>query len=203
MARLPYDGFRADYWSLAVALFAMVSGFFPVEEATQRDWRFARLAMMQLRGDGTQSTTRAIYDFYSRPCPLSDALVQLLDLMLNIQPPRRLPLHQTLASPWVTVGPSAVMPSCTPSPAAATRQPVPPSAADAIAAAPAAPSELEVDMDEAEGPMMRYVYQCASLAEQHDAEDSRHPGGALSAAPPQLRRQRAHSQRVGADEETR
>ena len=107
MARLPYDGYRADQWSLAVALFAMVSGFFPVEEATQRDWRFSRLAMLQLRGPEDVSTTNAIYSFYTRPCPLSPALVELLDGILMIQPPRRMALDAVARTPWVTGGPSA------------------------------------------------------------------------------------------------
>ena len=123
MARLPYDGYRADLWSLGVALFAMASGFFPVEEATQRDWRFSRLALLQLRGSGAESTTHAVYSFYSRPCPLSPALVELLDQMLMLQPPRRLPLDEAMTAPWVVGGPSAtptqVLPEL-PTPAAST-----------------------------------------------------------------------------------
>ena len=107
MARIPYEGFRADLWSLAVALFAMVSGFFPVEEATQRDWRFSRLAVLQLRGPAGESTTACIYGFYSRPCPLSPALIELLDAMLMVQPGRRMPLDDVATSAWVRGGPDA------------------------------------------------------------------------------------------------
>merc|ERR1719473_1414433 len=59
MARLPYDGFRADLWSLAIMLFAMATGFFPVDEATQRDWRFSKLALLQLGGPGQQPLASA------------------------------------------------------------------------------------------------------------------------------------------------
>lgn len=185
MARLHYDGFRADLWSLAVALFAMVAGFFPVEEATQRDWRFGRLAMLQLRGDGSSSTTLTIFSFYSRACPLSPALIDLIDRMLNIQPPRRLPLPLTLSSPWVTDGPTAEVPP---------RAAVPPGPLDAASAAASA----DVDIDEVDGPMHRHVYRLASLAEEGAAGVG---GGIGGDAPPRLRRQRACSQRVGADED--
>ena len=127
LAKLPYDGYRADQWSLAVSLFAMVSGFFPVEEATQRDWRFSRIALLQLRGipsalanasgtptgtvsprsTGATSTTVTVYSFYNRACPLSATLVELLDNMLRIQPPHRLPLQSVANAPWVLNGPEA------------------------------------------------------------------------------------------------
>ena len=107
MARMPYDGFRADLWSLAVALFAMVSGFFPLEEASQHDWRFSRLVVLQLRGPAGVSTTACIYGFYSRPCPLSPALIELLDAMLMVQPGRRMPLDDVATSAWVRGGPDA------------------------------------------------------------------------------------------------
>ena len=47
MARLGYDGYQADVWSLGVCLFGLVSGFFPVDEASSRDWRFERIARLQ------------------------------------------------------------------------------------------------------------------------------------------------------------
>ena len=36
-ARVGYDGFTADVWSLGVCLFAMLSGFFPLEESSDKD----------------------------------------------------------------------------------------------------------------------------------------------------------------------
>ena len=36
-----YDGFLADVWSLGVCLFAMLSGFFPLDEASPNDWASA------------------------------------------------------------------------------------------------------------------------------------------------------------------
>ena len=113
LARLGYDGFRADLWSMAIMLFAMCTGFFPVEEATQRDWRFSRLALLQLgpqqqpqpqpqqQPQQPQSTTVTIHSFYNRACPHSASLIALLDSMLRIRPAERLPLADIAASAWL------------------------------------------------------------------------------------------------------
>jgi len=100
MARLGYNGYAADIWSLGVCLFGLVSGFFPVDEASSRDWRYERIARLQY-AHPSQSTTHAIYAFYQRPCPLSPALVNLLDHMLTVVPSKRSTLAEVTASPWV------------------------------------------------------------------------------------------------------
>jgi len=100
MARLGYNGYLADVWSLGVCLFGLVSGFFPVDEASSRDWRYERLARQQ-HAQPDASTAAAIYGFYNRPCPLSPALVHLLDRMLLISPARRATLSEVSASQWV------------------------------------------------------------------------------------------------------
>ena len=198
MARMPYEGFRADLWSLAVALFAMVSGFFPVEEATQRDWRFSRLAVLQLRGPAGESTTACIYGFYSRPCPLSPALIELLDAMLMVQPGRRMPLDDVATSAWVQGGPDAPARGLPPQPVA---QPMAPDAGSAsgadIGAAAAAMNDTfmegdvvircmrDLDMAEVDGPLYRELGTHSST----------------TTAPPRLRRNKACSQRVGVEED--
>ena len=92
LAAQPYDAFAADVWSLGVCLFALLAGFFPYEEASAaRDWRFNKASKAQLKG---LSNTRTIFGFYSRPCPFSDELVELLDGMLRIDPSRRLTLRK-------------------------------------------------------------------------------------------------------------
>lgn len=197
MARLAYDGLRADLWSLGVCLFAMVSGFFPVEEATQRDWRFQRLAMQQLRGDGSQSTTHTIYGFYTRPCPLSPALVELLDRMLAIRPPHRLPLlvqgAECIASaPWVVSGPTAA-PGLTPPP-----RPTPPAASAAGAAAGATAAGAAAGATAA-GAAAAGIAE-VDMVDAVETVDRSAVALPATTAPPRVRRQRARSQRVGADE---
>merc|ERR1719274_239394 len=59
-----YDGFAADMWSLGVCLFAMLSGFFPLDEASNNDWRYARLIEGQQKG---RSTVQSVYGWYKRP----------------------------------------------------------------------------------------------------------------------------------------
>lgn len=104
MARLGYDGYLADVWSLGVCLFGLASGFFPVDEATNRDWRYERISRLQHR-DPLKSTTHAIYSFYQRQCPLSPALVALLDSMLRVQPAQRASLADVAHSAWLTGAP--------------------------------------------------------------------------------------------------
>merc|ERR1719152_928337 len=64
MARLGYNGYAADCWCLGVCLFGLVAGFFPVDEASTRDWRFNQVAQLQ-QLEPAQSTCAAIFGFYS------------------------------------------------------------------------------------------------------------------------------------------
>jgi MAP/microtubule affinity-regulating kinase len=96
-----YDGFVADAWSLGVCLFAMVSGFFPLDEASNSDWRYTKLRDEQARNPQA-STTNFVYKFYKRnTAHLSRELVHLLDNLLLIDPTKRLTLEQVAEHPWV------------------------------------------------------------------------------------------------------
>jgi len=95
-----YDGYAADMWSLGVSLFAMLSGFFPLDEATAKDWRYPKLLEAQGRG---RSTTACVYGWYKRPIThLSKDVVALLDAMLSIDPARRATMEQVLQHPWIS-----------------------------------------------------------------------------------------------------
>jgi len=167
MARLAYDGYRADLWSLGVCLFGLASGFFPVDEATPRDWRFERLARQQM-GRPAHSSTHEVYGFYGRQCPLSPALVALLDSILHIQPARRAPLDLIAAQPWLT---GAEQGAEAPSPAADMAR--------------AEDEPLEVDMTD---PM---VYRACDLLDSAQDTSPSAPAPAIWAAPPSLHRQQA------------
>jgi len=96
-----YDGFAADVWSLGVCLFAMVSGFFPLDEASGSDWRYNKLRDEQARNPNA-STTEIVYKWYRRPIThLSRELVHLLDNLLQIDPAKRLTLDGVAEHPWV------------------------------------------------------------------------------------------------------
>merc|ERR550514_965887 len=58
LASKGYDGFAADMWSIGVCLFAMLSGFFPLDEAATGDWRYPKLCEAQAR---RASTVAAVY----------------------------------------------------------------------------------------------------------------------------------------------
>lgn len=94
-----YDGYAADMWSLGVCLFAMLSGFFPLDEATKKDWRFLKLARAQQQ---QLSTVTVIFAFYKRSCPLSPAVSDLLNGLLKIDPRQRLTMAQVREHPWIT-----------------------------------------------------------------------------------------------------
>jgi serine/threonine protein kinase len=94
-----YEGFPADVWSCGICLFAMLAGFFPLDEASGSDWRFERLKLAAAAG---HSVTVAIFGFYERECSLSREVCQLIDRMLIVEPTRRLTITQSLSSPWVT-----------------------------------------------------------------------------------------------------
>jgi len=97
-AKIGYSGFGADTWSAGVCLFAMLSGFFPLDEATNNDWRFKKIRLGQHEG---RSTIRVVYDFYKRPVHLSAEVVQLIDGLLCIDPAKRLTLEEVASHPWV------------------------------------------------------------------------------------------------------
>lgn len=100
-----YDGFLADVWSLGVCLFAMLSGFFPLDEASKNDWRYGKLQEQQARG---RSTTKSVYAWYKRSCShLSASVIQLLDGMLTINPEQRLTMQAVLSHPWLRDEPAA------------------------------------------------------------------------------------------------
>jgi hypothetical protein len=83
---------------MGVCIFAMVAGFFPLDEAGSSDWRFCRLLEAQARGG---STCEEIFSLYRRPCPFSADLVWLLDGMLTIAPSNRFTLDDVRASAWL------------------------------------------------------------------------------------------------------
>jgi len=106
-----YDGFAADGWSLGVCLFAMVSGFFPLDEASPSDWRFNKLRDEQARNPRA-STTDIVYKWYKRNTQhLTVELKDLLDKLLQIDPSKRMTLDQVAAHPWVKETKMEVEPS--------------------------------------------------------------------------------------------
>ena len=112
-----------------------MSGFFPVDEASNRDWRYERLHRVQ-HTHPNASTTATIYGFYGRTCPLSPTLVHLLDRMLQVAPAKRCALGEVAAAPWVHG--ETRLPQTAPPPAQAGASAAP--AAPAATAAPAAPA---------------------------------------------------------------
>ena len=93
-----YDGFPTDVWSCGICLFAMLAGFFPLDEASGSDWRYERVRMAAA---ANASVTHTIFGFYDRQCTLSKEVTDLIDGMLIIPPAQRLTVAQVLGSPWV------------------------------------------------------------------------------------------------------
>ena len=99
LAAKGYDGFAADMWSLGVSLFAMLSGFFPLDEASANDWRYPKLCDAQRAG---RSTVHAVYAWYKRSARhLSKEVIHLLDGLLSIEANKRLSMEEVRAHAWV------------------------------------------------------------------------------------------------------
>jgi serine/threonine protein kinase len=60
LTKKPHDGAKADLWSLGVCLFAYCCGFFPFTEASDVDWRWQRLKLVDI-------STKAVLDLYQAP----------------------------------------------------------------------------------------------------------------------------------------
>jgi len=93
-----YEGFPADVWSCAICLFAMLAGFFPLDEASGADWRYERVRNAVA---SQMSACQTIFGFYDRPCVLSPEVVQLIDGMLGINSSQRLTLSHVMSHPWM------------------------------------------------------------------------------------------------------
>lgn len=90
---------------MPVCAFALLSGFFPLNEAAPAharggDWRFDRLRRAQPLG---RSTVGTIFSWYQRDAGhLSGEVIELLDGMLTINPAHRVTMQQVLDHPWIT-----------------------------------------------------------------------------------------------------
>lgn len=93
-----YDGFAADIWSCGISLFAMLAGFFPLDEAAAGDWRYNRAKMAADQGF---SVSQTIFGFYNRPCNLSPAAAALIDATLSVADlSKRISSTEVLEHPW-------------------------------------------------------------------------------------------------------
>lgn len=92
-----YDGFAADIWSCGICLFAMVGGFFPLDEAGASDWRFNSIVSASDQG---MSVAQTVYGFYNRDCNLSLEAVALIDACLVPDGPSRITSTDILEHAW-------------------------------------------------------------------------------------------------------
>mmetsp|Transcript_2392 Transcript_2392/g.6987 ORF Transcript_2392/g.6987 Transcript_2392/m.6987 type:complete len:651 (-) Transcript_2392:273-2225(-) len=98
-----YMGPPADAWSCGVCLFTLLSGFFPLDVADSRDWRFRRLAAEQAQGRFT--TCKSIFSMYQRPCPFSQEVQDVLDGLLRVDPQQRMTIDGALQAPFICTRP--------------------------------------------------------------------------------------------------
>lgn len=98
-----YAGPPSDAWSAGVCLFTMLSGFFPIDVADSRDWRFRKLQAEQAQGK--RNTCQLVFSMYSRECPFSPAVQELMDGLLRIEPAARMTIDEALEVPWLEAAP--------------------------------------------------------------------------------------------------
>ena len=92
-----YEGPPVDVWALGITVFSLVSGFFPLDEARPKDWRFDKLQKDQNKGVGSCDS---IYSMYKRVCPFSPELKELLNAMLSIDVSKRATMQEVADHPW-------------------------------------------------------------------------------------------------------
>jgi len=104
--RAAYNTCAADVWSLGVCLFALVTGYWPLKEASPTDWRFKKLREAQARG---ASSCAIIFGWYKRSTSaFAPELIELLDGMLLVDPEARLTLEHCLRADWLKGAGAAV-----------------------------------------------------------------------------------------------
>ena len=96
LQREAYDGERIDAWSMMICLFAMTAGFFAFEEASPRDWRFARV-----RDAMTNDIVSCIFGLYGRQSFLSKSLHTALHSVLAVPAFLRPRVRDMRAMGWV------------------------------------------------------------------------------------------------------
>eukprot|EP00613_Pedinella_sp_CCMP2098_P007405 CAMPEP_0171611150 /NCGR_PEP_ID=MMETSP0990-20121206/10459_1 /TAXON_ID=483369 /ORGANISM="non described non described, Strain CCMP2098" /LENGTH=452 /DNA_ID=CAMNT_0012174667 /DNA_START=31 /DNA_END=1389 /DNA_ORIENTATION=- len=93
---IPYDGVKADLWSVGVVLFVMVMGYPPLERANTADWYFAALS---------KGRTDRFWQAHNRTLPAhgdypSHSFMDLVSRLLCVDPNRRVTLEEVLRHPW-------------------------------------------------------------------------------------------------------
>jgi len=101
--RKGYSALKVDVWAMGIVLFSLCSGFFPVQEAKDDDWRYKRLAKDQSKKIGS---CESIFKTYKRTCPFSPSLKALVDGMLTINPAKRLSIDEMCDSEWLANPPA-------------------------------------------------------------------------------------------------
>jgi len=99
LEHLRHDARKADVWSLAMTLYALLTGTKLVNRPEDRyHWTF--MCMRQAEAEGT-SSVRAVLARHDQACTLSDDLVTLLDGMIRLTPDARLSLDDIVQCEWV------------------------------------------------------------------------------------------------------
>ena len=100
-------GSKADVYSCGVVLFAMLAGFFPLEEASLDDWRYVKLRDAQAAGMDTVGT---VLQWYGRANSLSDHVSDLLHAMLRVRSADRPTAAQVLQHAFLREAPGLMGP---------------------------------------------------------------------------------------------
>ena len=83
LARQSYDAYKADAWSVGICIFAMLTGYFPYEQASRRDWRFKEFFMR------TTCIMSALHARYGLDCRISMSVRKIVHKLL-LEPNTRL-----------------------------------------------------------------------------------------------------------------
>lgn len=93
LRNIPYDGFKADIWSLGVCLVAMICGFFPFQTACYEDWRYTIFV-------NSEYGLKDVFKEYNINFEISDKLYGLFHKMIKKNPNDRIDITELLHNTW-------------------------------------------------------------------------------------------------------
>mmetsp|Transcript_30321 Transcript_30321/g.50185 ORF Transcript_30321/g.50185 Transcript_30321/m.50185 type:complete len:353 (-) Transcript_30321:611-1669(-) len=88
-----------DSWALGIVLFSLLSGFFPFDQANDKDWRFKKFAQDVASGKGPCD---ALFAAYKRECTFSANCKEFVDSLLEVNASRRLSFGGAINHAWLT-----------------------------------------------------------------------------------------------------